>query len=221
MIVDLLTQEGSWIVPHLQSVTTWCHKNGYNTRLYTNHHDIRGGGVLFILGYLKIVGKDYRDRYEEALVIHESDLPKGRGFAPMSWQIASGSNKITFTLFKADDAVDSGPVYMKRKLMLNGTELFEEWRRKQGDLTVEMVKEFLTIQNLKVAEDQVGEASFYEKRSRKDDELQENLTLAECFDRIRVCDPKNYPAWFQFRGRNFKIILEPLSKKSKFLALQN
>ena len=213
MIVDLLTADGSWIVPYLETLSDWCTARGDRSRMYTNHKEVRGGDVLFILGYLKIIPKKYRDLYGKALVIHESDLPSGRGFAPMSWQISEGAQEIVFTLFEADDGVDTGPIYFKKTLLLSGTELFPEWRKKQGELTIRMAKRFLQSYGEVKPSQQEGDGSYFEKRSSKDDEMLVTMTLAECFDRIRVCDPERYPAWFQYRGRKFKVLVEPLSEE--------
>ena len=43
------------------------------------------------------------------IVVHASDLPKGRGFSPMSWQILEGKNKIKLSekiLFAVEDKLN-------------------------------------------------------------------------------------------------------------------
>ena len=42
-------------------------------------------------------------------MIHESDLPHGKGWSPIQWQILEGSDSITITLLDAEDKVDSQP----------------------------------------------------------------------------------------------------------------
>ena len=46
--------------------------------------------------------------HKNNLVIHASDLPQGKGWSPMPWQIAEGRNDIVFTLFEAVAGVDAG-----------------------------------------------------------------------------------------------------------------
>ncbi len=41
----------------------------------------------FFLGCSKIAGPDVLNRNKYNLVVHESALPKGKGFAPVAWQI--------------------------------------------------------------------------------------------------------------------------------------
>lgn len=44
------------------------------------------------------------------LVVHKSDLPKGRGFAPVQWQILEGKADITVCLIEISDDVDAGNI---------------------------------------------------------------------------------------------------------------
>ena len=48
------------------------------------------GDVCFYLSYEKIVTKKTLEKYKNNLVVHASDLPKGKGWSPMSWQISRG-----------------------------------------------------------------------------------------------------------------------------------
>ena len=51
---------------------------------------------MFVIGYTKILPKEFLEGNKLVLVIHESDLPKGKGFSPVQWQILEG--KIKFQL---------------------------------------------------------------------------------------------------------------------------
>ena len=39
---------------------------------------------------------------------------KGRGFSPIAWEILDSANKLTFTLFEANEKIDD--IYYKKKL---------------------------------------------------------------------------------------------------------
>ena len=75
-------------------------------------NDLLGGDMCFYLSYGRIVDAQTRARYRNNLVVHESDLPKGRGWSPMSWQILEGAHRIPVTLLEAVDEVDAGPIYL-------------------------------------------------------------------------------------------------------------
>ena len=128
----------------------------------------------------------------------------------MPWQIAEGRNDIVFTLFEAAAGVDAGPYYQKQSLHLNGTELFDEWKTLQSQMVVSMIRSFLADYPQIAARDQQGQESFYRKRTRDDDRLDVGKPLEVLFDQIRVCDPDRYPAWFELRGRKYKLTINPL-----------
>ena len=75
---------------------------------------LAGGEILFLVSCNEIIGKDVRDRYMATLVIHASDLPKGRGWSPHIWQIIEGKKEIMVSLLEAEDAVDSGAIWAKK-----------------------------------------------------------------------------------------------------------
>jgi len=47
------------------------------------------------------------------LVVHESDLPRGKGFAPVKWQILDGKKEIPVCLLETTEQVDSGDILGK------------------------------------------------------------------------------------------------------------
>ena len=52
----------------------------------------------------------------ELLVLHDSLLPKYRGFAPLVNQLIHGENKIGLTAIKASDQYDRGPILSQRSV---------------------------------------------------------------------------------------------------------
>ena len=75
-------------------------------------------------------------------MIHAADLPQGKGWAPLTWQVLEGKNDIVFTLFEADASTDNGPFYLKKTLHLSGYELAPELRALQAQFCISMCKEY-------------------------------------------------------------------------------
>jgi methionyl-tRNA formyltransferase len=46
------------------------------------------------------------------LVVHESDLPVGKGFAPIQWQLLEENNEIIISFLQAHGLVDSGDILL-------------------------------------------------------------------------------------------------------------
>lgn len=67
--------------------------------------------IAFVIGWRHLITKEaYRIPPKGTLVVHDSLLPKYRGFAPMNWAIINGENKTGVTLFHIADGVDCGPI---------------------------------------------------------------------------------------------------------------
>ena len=94
-----------------------------------------------------VMVKKYLDMNTNNIVIHPSELPLGRGWSPVAWQVLEGKNEIPITLFEAESKIDSGIIYYEDKIILNGKELIDEIRFKQGNKTVELILRF--VKNVK------------------------------------------------------------------------
>lgn len=210
MKVHFLTSPGTWFLPHIENLLRSCRDSGIEAACFEDHRNLPQGDLLFILSYYRLLPAECISRHRNNVVIHASDLPRGKGCSPLAWQILEGSNDIVFTLFEAVAEVDAGPVYLRDTLHLEGNELYAEWRRAAGLLIEKMTLSFLAAYPNVHATPQEGESSFFPKRTREDDRIDLHRPLAELFDHLRICDADNFPAWFEFRGRKFKIGLEPL-----------
>jgi len=205
MKIAILTSPNQWFVPYAEELN----KSIKDSTLLFNHEDIKNiYDVLFILSYHKIIKKDYLVA-KHNIVIHASDLPKGKGWAPMFWQILENKNDIVFSMFEASDGVDDGDIYMKKKLVLTGYELNEELRDKQANFTIEMCIEFLTdYHKYQMPLKQKGIESFYKKRTAKDSELNINKSINEQFNLFRIVDNENYPAFFYKDNKKYILKIE-------------
>ena len=198
--IAILTSPNQWFVEYakkLQSIL--------NAKLFFDHKDIKESfDILFILSYHKIIEKKYLKKNRHNIIIHASDLPKGKGWAPMFWQILEGKNEIVFTMFEADEKVDNGPIYMKKTLKLDGYELNPELREKQAKQIINMCLEFVNnYEKYKNPTPQEGEETFCPKRTPKDSKLDINKSIKEQFNLLRIVDNENYPAFFEIDGHKY------------------
>ena len=168
-------------------------------RVFKSSKEIKRGDILFILSCDKILKKELK-LHTKNIVIHESDLPKGKGWSPVSYQVEKGKKQIPITLFEADKKVDSGKWYLKDKIKLNGYELIDKIRKKQALKTINIIKSFL-LKNPKPKK-QLGKSSFYKKRDRNYQKIEIDR---KTFNKLRVCDNDRYPAWFEIDGKKYFI----------------
>jgi len=210
MKVAILTSLDQWFMPYAKKLQTKID----NAYLFFRHEDIDDSfEIVFILSYHKIIQKEYLKKHKHNIVIHESALPKGKGWAPMFWQILEDENNIPFAMFEASPGVDDGNIYMQETLTLSGYELNEELREKQANFTSKMCLEFLNnYDRYKVPKKQTGKESFYAKRSAKDSQLDVKQSIEEQFNLLRIVNNEEYPAFFEIDNHKYKLTIEKMEK---------
>lgn len=212
MKITILTDAASWLNPHLLSLTeTWC-KQGHNVTHAHQSLDITTGDVCFILSYSNILDDNTLQRHKHNLVVHESDLPRGTGWSPMTWSVLEGKSEICVTLFEATGKIDAGPIYKQLRYHLEGHELIDELRRKQAEATIALC-DFWIQSYPEIVENsypQSGERTYYPRRTPKDSELDPHQTLEEQFNLLRVVDNDLYPAFFRFNGQVYRLKIDKI-----------
>lgn len=190
----------------------WASENAAraNIAILRDKAELTSGDFLFLISCHQIIGADIRAAFRHTLVIHASDLPKGRGWSPMLWEALGGADQITVSLLNAEDGVDSGDVWQKRRFALDGTELLDELNAKLFDFELELMDWALTHCDSAAPEPQTGEPSSWPRRTPADSEIDPETPLSESFDTIRLSDPDRYPAVFTHRGVRYAIRLEKL-----------
>ena len=218
--VTVLVDNDSWILPSAERLVREVGHAGDVAQLVRRAEDLPEGDVAFLLGCVRIVPKRLLGRSRFNLVVHESDLPKGRGFSPMTWQILQGARSIPVCLFEAGDHVDAGPVIYRDTINLDGNETYAEWRHLQGEKTFELCRRFLDEASPPRGTEQRGEPTAYPRRRPCDSRLDPDRTIAEQFDLLRVADPDAYPAYFYYQGRRFTLLMQPDERADSFLGPQ-
>lgn len=176
--------------------------------IHRDRAEARGGDFLFLVSCHQVVGKDIRARYRHTLVLHASDLPRGRGWSPHVWRILEGADRLTVSLIRAEDEVDSGDIWHQAVVKLDGTELHDEINGKLFDAELELMDWALEHCDRARPQPQSGTPSRYRKRTPADSAIDPARPLAESFDLLRVADPDRYPAHFEYRGRKYTIRIE-------------
>ena len=89
----ILTEKNDWFYIHAKKLSVILQKRGYKVKIADNHLKIKSKySIVFMLSYYRIVDNKFLSRNDHNIVIHESNLPKGKGWAPLFWQIIEGKN---------------------------------------------------------------------------------------------------------------------------------
>jgi len=205
MLVQILVDNPrSWIVSYANDlVSKIINDLGVNAKLIHDPENVIEGDILCLLGCERIFNKLHLNKHN--LVVHESDLPSGKGWSPVSWQVLENKKNITVSLFEAVNEIDAGPIYAQSSIVLEGSELWSEIKDKQGRCTQKLVLDFVTNYPNNKSRDQIGEPSYYSKRTIKDSELNINKSIADQFNLLRIVDNDRYPAFFFIDGIKYII----------------
>ena len=145
----------------------------------------------------------------ECIIFHMTDLPYGRGGSPLQNLIISGHENTVISALRCVETLDSGPVYLKRPLNLNGSaeEIFIRADRIIESMIVTLIEE------RHEAVPQVGEPTLFKRRRPEQGDWSEVKDLDRVFDYIRMLDATGYPPAFIDVGR-FRLFFTRASRRS-------
>ena len=185
----------------------------HSVELVTSEDVLNGGDFLFLVSCSIHIRENIRQKYSNTLVFHASDLPQGRGWSPHIWDVLNGKSLLTLSVLDAEDEIDSGNIWLKINIELDGTELFDEINQKIFLAELRAMDEILLNHERiqPAAQPNNVETSYHRKRTPADSQLDPGKTISEQFNLLRVCDPNRFPAFFEINGvrYNLQISKEP------------
>jgi methionyl-tRNA formyltransferase len=149
-----------------------------------------------------------RALYQHTLVVHASDLPHGKGMSPHIWQILEGKTELVISLLVAVDSLDAGDIWHQERIHIPLTALHEEINHIIFEAELRLIN--WAIDNYKIVRPRVqnGLSTYYRKRTPEDSRIGIESTIGAAFNQLRVADPIRYPAFFEYEGARFKILIE-------------
>jgi len=207
--ITLLSDRGSWLNVFLPKLLGGLWQRGHAVRWIHSPSALCPGDVCLLLSCGRLLNSEQLALHRYNLVVHESALPQGQGWSPMTWQILEGASSIPITLFEAVADLDAGPIHLQQQITLQGNELVDEWRNLQARATMDLCLKWFDCHKEIVSsvQPQQGEATFFRRRKPVDSELDPALSLMEQFDLLRTVDNSEYPAYFWIQGRKYTITI--------------
>jgi methionyl-tRNA formyltransferase len=200
------------VVPLLRQWQVDIRARGHTASLLFDKKDLVGGDVLFLVSCSQIIREMERRKFGAVLVLHASDLPAGRGWSPHIWSILGGASEITVCLLEARDPVDTGAIWLKSSFNLEGHELLPEINEKLFACELELMTRCLEgFHRISPVAQPVGPGSYCRRRSPQDSRLDVSKPIAEQFDLLRVVDNRRFPAFFDHRGKRYRITIEKVT----------
>ena len=199
--------------PIYQEILKWTNtkSSSHNISVVNKSQDVTNGDILFLISCTEMITKNIRDNFKHTLIIHESDVPYGRGWSPLVWQILEGKNKITITLLEAIDKVDAGNIWKKEIIDIENHEMIEEINEKLFSTKLKLVEFAIeNMNNIKSTSQNDVDGSYYSQRTPKDSKLNINDSIVNQFNLLRIADKIRYPCYFEYLDHKYKIIMEKI-----------
>jgi methionyl-tRNA formyltransferase len=197
--------------PMNDTLTSWIDRNlcNHQIQLVRSKNDLVGGDILFLISCSEVIDHDARTKFKKSLVIHASDLPKGRGWSPHIWEILNGAKYLTISLLEAEDKVDSGDIWRKVRVNIPETSVWQEINQLifEAELTL-MDFAIENISKIVPYEQPTIKSSYWPKRKPEDSEIDISKSIDQQFNLLRVSDDERYPAFFYKNGKKFKLTME-------------
>lgn len=172
--------------------------------------------IAFVIGWRFLIPKEaYTLPIKGTLIIHDSLLPKYRGFSPMSWAIINGEKETGVTLFFIAETVDSGAIVdqLKTPIYLEDTVFSLDQRLIQLYEKI-IEKNFTALQsgNFTTRIQNEDEATFCCKRIPEDGLINWNQPAIKIYNFIRALSQPLPGAFTYLKGKKIFIWRASLPK---------
>jgi methionyl-tRNA formyltransferase len=146
---------------------------------------------IFFPHWRWVVPEDISNKYE-CVCFHMTDVPYGRGGSPLQNLISRGHKKTVLTALRMEKGLDTGPVYLKKPMILAGKA--EDIYIRASRLTWDMIEEIISDEAL--PKPQEGESIVFKRRTPEQSETPQGLNIDQIYDHIRMLDAPGYPRAF-------------------------
>ena len=145
--------------------------------------------IVFFPHWSWVVDEEIFSNFK-CVVFHAAPLPFGRGGSPIQNLVLRGFKSTPVCAIKMDKGVDTGPIYDKRLISLEGS--LSQILGRLNTVVNELIQELII--KLPQPKPQVGEVYNFTRLTIKDNELRPDLSFEEIYDRIRMLDDQSYPS---------------------------
>jgi methionyl-tRNA formyltransferase len=128
----------------------------------------------------------------QCVVFHMTDLPYGRGGSPLQNLIVAGNKETKISAIKVTRGIDTGDVYLKKPLSLDGSA--KDIFIRASSVIRDMIETIIT--NRPLPQPQTGEPTIFKRRKPSESNIESLQELSQVYDHIRMLDCEGYPAAF-------------------------
>ena len=199
--------------PVYSQIIRWKNVSEHEVSVVSLASQLDEGDLLFLVSCSEIIASSVASKFKAVLVLHASDLPRGRGWSPHIWEILNGGDSITLSLIEAIQPVDSGRIYAQRVIPMAKDALWDEINCALFESELALIDDVVSNWGGLIPYEQSTEVNvtYCRRRGPGDSRVDPNKSIAQQFNLLRVCDPNRFPAFFELFGKKYKILLEKVN----------
>jgi len=151
-----------------------------------------GAELGVVVAYGKLLPKDVLTASKLGFLnVHFSLLPKYRGAAPIQWALINGETETGVTLFWLDEGMDTGPIFLQKKITIQPEDDADSLRNKLVELGVTALDEALGwIEKGQIKRDsQQGEPSKAPMLKKEDGRIHWEKSAESIWNQLRGMTP--------------------------------
>ncbi len=123
-------KEDNWEPKYINKLKALCSKNiklfvikDFSFKNFLKKIKSENIDMIFAIGWRRIIEKKIMNYASiKSFVMHDSLLPKNRGFAPLNWAIINGEKKTGVSLIEMNKVVDIGNIYLQESTKIKITD---------------------------------------------------------------------------------------------------
>jgi len=147
------------------------------------------------------------------VVFHSSDLPRGRGWAPIYYALAEGDSHLTISALLAADEVDAGEIIAKARFAIRPDYTASDLRRFDTEISIALLRRILDRFGDRPisGRPQTGLPTYRDRRTNEDNRIDLTKTFADLIPHLRGCEV-DHPAFFEIAGVKYVVRIEPVRR---------
>jgi len=136
--------------------------------------------------------------------LHPSLLPRWRGPAPIFWTIKSGDVETGVTLFRMEEAIDSGMIVLQERVKVESDWNYAQLESVLLDEGAKLIEQFLSLYPRVELTPQDGETTYARKFEKKDLKINWESPCQLVYNLIKASAPY-WGSWTNVGGKRLKI----------------
>ncbi|MCX8028571.1 MAG: methionyl-tRNA formyltransferase [Brevinematales bacterium] len=143
--------------------------------------------VFLVCDYGKIIPRSvFEIPVRGSVGIHPSLLPSYRGPSPIHYAILNGDKKTGTTLFYINEIMDAGDIILQKEITIDDNDDYTSLSKKLSDLSVELVLDFLSMENINAIPQNESMASYTRMIEKKDGKIDWNESAEKIHCKVRA-----------------------------------